>query len=49
MFDFNRTLELIFVMLNLGVKVLDFQTKGKFKEDDRVDKVVLAIAFEHNI
>ena len=49
-FDFDRTLELIFVTLSLKVKVLDFRKEGKFKEeeDDRVNKVVLVIAVEHN-
>ena len=48
-FDCDKTLELVFVTLSLRVKVLGCQKEGEFKEDDRVSKVVLAIAIEQNI
>ena len=51
-FDFDRTLELIFVVtLSLIVKMLYFRKEGKFKEKedddaDKVNKVILAIVVE---
>ena len=52
-FDSERTLKLIFVALSLRVKMLGFQKKGEFKEEEeeenRVNKLVLAITVEYNI
>jgi len=50
-FDSNRTLKLVFITLSLRVKVLDFQNKGEFKEeeDDKVNKVILDIVVEYRI
>lgn len=50
-FDSNRTLKLVFITLSLRVKVLDFQNKGEFKEeeDDKVNKVTLDIVVEYRI
>lgn len=50
-FDSNRTLKLVFITLSLRVKVLDFQNKGEFKEeeDGKVNKVALDIVVEYRI
>lgn len=51
-FDFDITLEFMFITLSLRVKVLDFEKEGEFKEEkeyDRINKVMLVITVEHNI
>ena len=53
-FDSDRTLELIFIMLTLGVKVLGFRKEGEFKEEeeedgDKVNEVVMTIVVVQNI
>ena len=51
-FDFDRTLEFMFITLSLRVKVLDFEKEGEFKEEkeyDRINKVMLVITVEQNI
>lgn len=52
-FDSDRILEFVFLILSLRVKMLGFQKKGEFKEEEeeenRVNKLVLAITVEYNI
>ena len=51
-FDFDRTLEFMFITLSLRVKVLDFEKEGELKEEkeyDRINKVMLVITVEQNI